>query len=97
MTQSVEDDILTPDKASGLEVLESNVLPTTTPDSNEAPCTTPATSTGGGADLKSEGDINVGGDIVGRDKVVALFLLPASDKGRATLRLEDNPRLCACR
>jgi len=26
----------------------------------------------------------------GRDKVVALFLLPASDKGRATLRLEDN-------
>jgi len=26
----------------------------------------------------------------GRDKVVALFLLPASDKGRATLRQEDN-------
>jgi outer membrane lipoprotein-sorting protein len=26
----------------------------------------------------------------GRDRVVALFLLPASDKGRATLRLEDN-------
>ena len=26
----------------------------------------------------------------GRDKVVALFLLPASDKGRATLRLAEN-------
>lgn len=26
----------------------------------------------------------------GRDKLVALFLSPASDKGRATLRLEDN-------
>ena len=26
----------------------------------------------------------------GRDKVVALFLLPPSDKGRVTLRLEDN-------
>ena len=26
----------------------------------------------------------------GRDKVVALFLLPASDKGRVTLRLGDN-------
>lgn len=26
----------------------------------------------------------------GKDKVVALFLAPASDKGRSTLRLEDN-------
>ena len=26
----------------------------------------------------------------GRDKVIALFLAPASDKGRATLRLNDN-------
>ena len=43
--------------------------PTSTPNSDKGPQVTSTTNVSGGANLDAQRDVNIGGDVVGRDKI----------------------------